>query len=158
MESSSVKDSLIPSLLTCWHFGVGLDSGLMWSVTEQNHLHYPRVMFHCFRLVLWWPPTHFSASFSLLLWLRVSVFCKCVVTNVRLQSSIFWTHFSADFYFISPSPISFLCLHLLSVVSRLSCIISLWCTHISSSHFALPWDVAMCLHSLVWLLWCCCSL
>lgn len=49
----------------------------MWSVTEQNHLHYPAVMFHRFRLARWWPPTHFCASTSLPLLLHVSVFSKC---------------------------------------------------------------------------------
>lgn len=48
----------------------------MWSVTEQNHLHYPAVMFHRSGLVHWWPPAHFSASTSLLLLLHVSIFCK----------------------------------------------------------------------------------
>lgn len=40
-----------------------------------------------------------------------------------------------------------------SVVSEFYCIIFLWCTctHISSSHFALPWDVAISLRLLAWL-------
>lgn len=37
----------------------------MWSVTEQNHLHYPAVMFHCSGLVHWWLPTHFCGPLLL---------------------------------------------------------------------------------------------
>lgn len=121
----------------------------MWSVTEQNHLHYPSVMFHCFRLVHWWPPTHFSASFSLLLLLRVSIFCKCVVTNGRLPSSIFWKQFLHWFLFY------FTLIHLLPLLPSFLCSVTVLLHHLSlvhtyfflsfcfSSHFALPWDVAI---------------
>lgn len=57
----------------------------MWSVTEQNHLHYPGVMFHCFRLVHWWLATHSCACTSLLLLPHVTV---CSV-NGCLTFSVF---------------------------------------------------------------------
>lgn len=75
----------------------------MWSVTEQNHLHYPGVMFHRFRLVHWWPPTSLplplffccSASLSPVnAWLR---------TAARHPAFFFQSIFPADFSFISPS-------------------------------------------------------
>lgn len=78
----------------------------MWSVTEQNHLHYYGVMFQCFRLVHWWPPTSMPQHLCFF----VSVFCiKCVVAKHCLSSSLsfffsfFKAIFSNGYLFISPS-------------------------------------------------------
>lgn len=124
----------------------------MWSVTEQNHLHYPGVMFHCLGLVLWWPATHLSASTSPPLLLRVSILCKCMVMKGSIFSKTFF-HWFLVYFTLLPS-ITFFEFHL-----------ALQCQNrIASSFFAvlaliflplilpLPWDVAICLHSLAWLL------
>lgn len=133
----------------------------MWSVTEQNHLHYPAVMFHRFRLVHWWPPTH-PADPLLFLHSSSLLFFYCSMSrssvNARLwtAAAFFKTFFhSFPVYFtLRPSISFFSLLPSLSVVSELYCIIFLWrtCSHISSSHLALPWDVAICLYLLARLL------
>lgn len=111
----------------------------MWSVTEQNHLHYSSAMFHCFKLVHWWPPT----SLPLPLFLYFSVFLSSVNAETLLAIRHFFLKgiFSTDYLFTSSIHPSIHLLPSSSVVSELYCVIFLWCTwctHISSSHFDLP--------------------
>lgn len=78
----------------------------MWSVTEQNRLHYTSIMCHRRGLVLWWPPSHRPPPASPL-FLHGSVFLSSI--NVRLvrphspsNTSFFSTLIS--FYFLPPLP------------------------------------------------------
>lgn len=115
----------------------------MRSVTEQNHLHYSGVMSHCFRLVLWWPPTP----------LPLPLFCYSSVSAVSVQFRIAGCHwafikgiFSIDYSCISAS------IHPSSSTSIVFCSVKALLHHLS----------LMCWHSYFFLWFCvalrCCCL
>lgn len=113
-QCERATDTRSINLLTLWGRS---DSGLMWSVTEQNHLHYLGIMFHCFGLVNWRPPTRIFATTSFPPLLRVFYF-QWMCT---LFKHIFPLNLYRSLYLL------FIPLTLL-LLSRLQCIVFLWHT------------------------------
>lgn len=118
-QCERAADTRSINLLTLWGRS---DSGLMWSVTEQNHLHYLGIMFHCFGLVNWRPPTRICATTSFPPLLRLFYF--------QWMCTLFKHIFHLYLLFI---PSTFI------LLSRLQCIICRWYTLLFS-------PVLLCYH------------